>query len=96
MGLVKLNTKISKNNKDLSRLVLAVAIVEPMMTLPQIQEIWVNHQTGGVSLLTWALYFFSSVVWFVYGLAIKDKALTVTGLLWIIVDLIVVIGVLIY
>src|SRR5688572_14223649 len=52
----------------LRRLVLAVAIVEPAMTLPQIYEIWVKHESAGVSALTWGLYISAGFVWLLYGL----------------------------
>lgn len=79
----------------IKKLVLAVAIIEPLMTIPQIYNIWVQHQTAGVSLLTWLLFVFAAATWLIYGLKIKDLPLIISGGLWVIVELAVVIGLLI-
>ena len=66
------------------------------MTIPQIYTIWTSKNAAGVSLLTWALYVGASLVWFVYGMAVKNRPLAVTGALWILVELGVIIGILKY
>lgn len=75
---------------------MIVAIAEPLMTIPQIYTIWTSKNAAGVSLLTWALYVGASLVWFVYGMAVKNRPLAVTGALWILVELGVIIGILKY
>jgi uncharacterized protein with PQ loop repeat len=49
--------------------VLAVAIIEPLMTLPQIYEIWFKHQAEGVSAATWGSYTIAALIWLLYGIS---------------------------
>lgn len=78
------------------RSVLVVAIVEPALTLPQVYEIWVNHQAEGVSGLTWFMYIGAAVIWLLYGLQIKDKPLIISSILWVFMELAVAIGTVVY
>lgn len=75
---------------------LAVAIIEPIMTLPQIYGVWIKHEAAGVSISTWTLYATSAIVWLLYGLQLKDKPLIISSALWILMDSAVAIGVVIY
>lgn len=81
---------------SLTKLVLAMAIIELLMTLPQVYEIWINKQTSGVSLLTWSFYIFAAIIWLLYGLKIRNKPLIIASALWVIVESTIVIGLLIF
>jgi MtN3 and saliva related transmembrane protein len=80
----------------IKRSVLAMAIIEPIMTLPQIYEIWIERRTEGPSIASWLLYSFAAIVWLLYGLQLKDKPLIISSSLWIVMEATVVIGVLVY
>lgn len=90
--------KITKKQKKLliKRAVLAVAIIEPLTTLPQAYEIWVNQKTEGVSTFTWTMYFIAAIIWLFYGLQIKDKPLIISSMLWVITEFAVVVGLVLY
>lgn len=89
--------RLHLNKKQVvKRAVLAIAIIEPAMTLPQIYEIWIKHEAAGVSVATWGLYISAAFVWLMYGLQLKDKALLTSSVLWIVTELAVVVGALIY
>lgn len=79
----------------LKKTILVVAVIEPLMTIPQIFQIWVRHQTAGVSLLTWLMFIFAALTWLFYGLKIKDLPVALSGFLWTIMELAVVIGLLV-
>ena len=87
-------TKISKIHKMLDQMIYFVALVGPIMTLPQVYEIWVERSFQGVSLWTWASYLTIDFVWFYYGLVHRDRAILFAYTLWIIVNSMVVIGLL--
>jgi uncharacterized protein with PQ loop repeat len=93
--LAEIKYRISKYT-TLTKLVLAMAIIEPLMTLPQVYEVWVKKQTQGVSLLTWSFYLIAAVIWLLYGFKIRDKPLIIASTLWIVVELVVVLGLIIY
>jgi len=80
----------------ITKLVLFMAIAQPISTLPQLEQIWVQKQTEGVSFATWAFYEIAAVVWLAYGLKIHDRPLILTSTLWVVVQGLVVIGLIIY
>ncbi|HEX5455845.1 MAG TPA: PQ-loop domain-containing transporter [Candidatus Saccharimonadales bacterium] len=89
-----------KTNKNQKKEVLAVAylvaIVQPLMVIPQILQIFNNHSAGDVSLLTWVMLILFNTVNFVYGAVYNIKPLVINNLLWVIVDTLVVFGIMLY
>lgn len=97
----RIRIKVKKLNKSqqrqlIKRSVLAVAIIEPVMTIPQIYEIWYRKQAMGVSTVTWSLYIGAAFVWLLYGIQLKDKPLIISSSLWIVTEAAVVAGTLFY
>jgi len=76
---------------SLEKLVLLVAIVEPLMTLPQIIQIYAFRNTGS-SMATWVMYLVSSAIWLVYGIKTRNVPIIITDILWVVVEALVVIG----
>lgn len=76
--------------------VLAMGIVEPLFTLPQAYNIWVKHETVGVSLITWVFFVIASLIWFSYGLSIKSRPIVVSYALYAIFNSLVVIGLIVH
>lgn len=70
-----------------------VALVTPILTIPQLLTIWIQRQTGGVSLLTWGAYAAMSGVWLIYGLLHRQKPLVVSQACLFVIDLAVVLGI---
>lgn len=93
---VSANTKEQSGRNLLSSLVLAVAVAEPLMTVPQIYQIWSTHNAAGVSLATWAGYIGAACIWLAYSMKIKDKPLMVSSALWVVTEALVVAGALLY
>jgi uncharacterized protein with PQ loop repeat len=67
-----------------------------IMTVPQIWTIWVEHDTAGISLLSWATYLLAACLWFVHGLQKGDKSIYVACVGWVLLDAAVVIGIFVY
>lgn len=80
----------------LDKLTFVVGIIGPFTVLPQIYSIYSTHVATGVSLTTWLLIFIVTLPWILYGLAHKDKSIIVSFTLWEVVNMMVVIGVLLY
>jgi len=66
------------------------------MTIPQVLTIWIGQQAAGVSILSWSAYLVSAILWFWFGMQKKDKNIYLPRVGWIVLDLAVIIGVIIY
>ena len=77
----------------LERIVRAFSVVTLVMTVPQAYGVWFGREVGGVSLLSWATYLLSAVLWFVYGWRKGDKTIYVACIGWIVLDAAIVLGV---
>lgn len=80
----------------LRRLVGGMSVFTLAMTLPQVFNIWVRHQAGGVSVLSWSAYLLSAVLWFWYGLRQRDRNIYLPCVGWIVLDGAVIAGTLLY
>lgn len=83
-------------NIFLDKLTFIAGIIGPFTVLPQIYSIFSSHSAAGVSMATWLLIFIVTLPWVFYGIAHKEKSIIVSFTLWEIVNLMVVVGVLIY
>ena len=93
--MVKHLTKHDTKNM-LGRLVLAVAIAEPLSTIPQIIDLYSSKDAHGLSLLSWFLFFIGASIWLAYGVKIKNIPLIISSFLWVTTELILIVGILIY
>jgi uncharacterized protein with PQ loop repeat len=84
-----------KWKKNLDKLLLVIAVVMPLMTLPQIYKILLFRDASGVSPLTWGLYFIFSIPWLAYGIVHQEKPIIITYSLWLILDAIVAVSALV-
>ncbi|MEK6903255.1 MAG: hypothetical protein AABW64_01240 [Nanoarchaeota archaeon] len=80
----------------LDHLVMAVAVIGPLTTAPQIYKIFMEKTAVGISLFTWSAYLILTLPLLVYGIVHRDKQLITMYILWIIVDGVVVVGTLMY
>ncbi len=89
--------QLTTSNKKLTlhSLVIVVGIIGPLMTIPQIYQIWVVKQKAGVSLWTWGLYLLETAIWLWYGLKIKSTPIIVSCFIWVLMDAAVVLGLLV-
>lgn len=72
------------------------AVLLPFTTLDQLHIIYVQKKTEGVSTLTWLLYGILSIPLFAYSVIRKDKPMIILNGLWVIIDLSVWFGVILY
>ena len=83
-----------KNMMD--RLIYFFGILGPVMAIPQLAEIWVVKNTQGVSEITWGAFLIIAFFWLFYGILHKEKPIIITYIGWIIADLLILAGILIY
>jgi uncharacterized protein with PQ loop repeat len=67
-----------------------------IMTIPQVLKIWIDKNAAGLSLVTWISYLLFSFVWFFYGVVHKERPIIIGNFFWILLDLLIVIGTILY
>ncbi len=82
--------------QPLERMLNLLSALTLLMTVPQVLVIWIGHNAGGVSLVSWLSYLIAACLWFIYGLRKHDKSIYLACIGWIILDSAVVIGVVMY
>ena len=80
----------------LDQLLVIVAIIGPLLDVPQIYKIYYLKNAAGVSVLSWSLYAFFDIPWIAYGFVHKEKPIIIAYSFWFVTNLIVIIGTLIY
>ena len=86
----------STSETVLRRILAGMSVFTLLMTIPQVLTIWIGHQAAGVSLFTWSAYLLSAVLWLWFGIHKKDKNIYLPCVGWIILDVGVILGVIIY
>ncbi|MAE49208.1 hypothetical protein CMI48_00100 [Candidatus Pacearchaeota archaeon] len=82
--------------KFLDKIIFAVAFIMPLMTLPQIYNIWILKDASGVSVVTWASFLFFALIWLSYGIVHREKPLIISYATWIVMHISVVVGAVLY
>ena len=77
------NNSMFLNSMD--KFMYVIALIAPVMTIPQLIDV-LQGNTKGVSPLTWGAYAFVSALWCIYGIFHKDKPLILTQFLLLILD----------
>jgi uncharacterized protein with PQ loop repeat len=80
----------------LERVLRAMSVMTMLMTVPQVLTIWIGHNAGGVSASSWGTYLVAAVLWFAYGVQKRDRTIYLACIGWILLDVAVVAGVIIY
>jgi uncharacterized protein with PQ loop repeat len=91
---IKLTKK--KKYKLLDNAIYLAGIIGLLMTLPQLIKIWMYQDASGVSALSWGTYVLIAITWLVYGTIHKQKPIIVTNCFWIVMDLAIMTGAIIY
>jgi uncharacterized protein with PQ loop repeat len=80
----------------LERVLGFFSLVTMLMTVPQVLTIWIGHNAAGVSAVSWAAYLVSACLRFVHGLQKGDKTIYLPCIGWILLDVAIVAGVVVY
>ncbi len=71
-------------------------LVGPISTIPQVVIIFANKSATDVSMLSWALYTATTVIFLLYSIIHRAKPMIINSLLWLLADIAVIIGVILY
>ena len=80
----------------LEKVLRGLSVFTMLMTVPQVLTIWIGHNAGGVSLISWVAYLIAACMWFVYGVQKNDKTIYLACVGWVVLDLAIVIGVIVH
>ncbi|NQZ84193.1 MAG: hypothetical protein HRU03_00605 [Nanoarchaeales archaeon] len=80
----------------LDKIIYFVGVSGPIMTIPQVWEIYSKHDATGVSLVSWGWYLATAFVWLTYAIVHKEKPLIMTYALWILIEIVLVVGIVLY
>ncbi len=88
--------KKSEIERYAERIALVAGIIQPLVTIPQIYEIYSSQQAENVSLITWVGYLIFGVIFLIYGYIFKLRPIFYGQIIWVILQITVVTGILIY
>jgi uncharacterized protein with PQ loop repeat len=84
------------SQKMIGYMMYVVAVGMPLTTIPQLQQLYSTKVTTGLSLSTWIMYTIFGVVPLLYALSNKLRPLILTNILWMVVDLAMIYGIIVY
>jgi uncharacterized protein with PQ loop repeat len=86
--------KKPENHRFVDKLIYLAAILEPLVTLPQVIVIFRDKSAQGVSISSWFGFQVLTAVWIWYGIVHKDKAIIIyQGLFFIFQGMVIVGGI---
>ena len=74
-------------------IIYIVAVLGPLIAIPQVLKIWYVKDATGVSLITWVGYLAGGFFWLTYGILHKEKPIIITNGLWIFVQIFIIVGI---
>jgi len=77
-------------------LMFVVGIIGPLVSVPQLIKIFGEHTVSGISIASWFGYIGLTLLWLLYGLVHKERPIIITQALWLVVNIVTVIGAIIY
>lgn len=80
----------------LDKAVYAAGVIGPVMTIPQIALIYIGQDATGVSPISWLAWALLDIPWILYGLAHKERPIVMTYSLWLVCNLLVFVGAILY
>lgn len=86
----------NKWKRFLDKAIYFIAVFGPVMTIPQVLRIWRGKNATGVSVVSWSAYLFVAAFWLLYGIVHKEKPIIFTNILWIIFEIMIISGTLVY
>lgn len=80
----------------LDRIMVFVAIAGPIAMLPQVYQAFASQDTKGLSVITWVVWTFISVIWFIYGLVHKEIPILVSQGIYFVLHICILMAIFLY
>ncbi len=85
-----------KKKRILDIIIYPIGVLGPLITVPQAFKIWTEKTAEGVSITSWLGLFCIAIAWIIYGVAHKDKPITLTNIGFAAVQFFIVLGIIMY
>ena len=87
-----------KYDKDklLGKSIYIAGIIGPVVTLDQLRKVWIVQDAEGISVISWVGYLVAAILFMIYGIAHKEKPIIFTYAIWIVLDILMIVGSLLY
>ncbi len=85
-----------KWKRFIDKLIYPIGILGPIMGIPQLIHIYGDKNVEGLTLSTWLLWSIINSFWLLYGFVHKEKPIIITNIMWLMMNVSVVIGILLY
>ena len=76
----------------LDRIVLVISVLYPLSAVPQIIDVFAGRAQG-VSIISWSIFLVCAGFFLLYGIRRKVLPMIVSNSLWVIMDILVIIGI---
>ncbi|MEK7107430.1 MAG: hypothetical protein AAB899_04570, partial [Patescibacteria group bacterium] len=76
--------------------VYTAGILGPVISLPQVIIVYVGQDVAGISVISWLGWAILDIPFIIYGFAHKERPIIITYTLWMMINLSVAIGAVIY
>ena len=80
----------------MDRIIYVVAFAGPVMTVPQVLQIFLDKNASGISVISWITYTITSTFWLIYGILHKDKPIAISSIAWIILEIFIIAGTILF
>ena len=94
--MVSRRGKETKFSKFVDESIYVIAFIGPLITVPQLLQIWMEKSATGVSIVTWCGLLIYDIFWIVYSVVHKDKPLLLTKSLFVAIEIPVILGIILY
>lgn len=80
----------------LDEIILAIAVLGPLMSFSQVIQIYTTQQVAGISPIAYGSSMLFNIPWIIYGIVHRDMRITVCYILWFIINSSVFVGIFLY
>ncbi|MFH1290457.1 MAG: hypothetical protein ABIH92_03550 [Nanoarchaeota archaeon] len=82
-----------KLKRVLEFMIYFVGFLGTILTIPEAYKIWTTQSAAGSSIVSWISLTLFTPFWIFYGILHKKKSLTMTYVVWFIINALVVVGI---
>ncbi len=80
----------------LDRLLIVIAAIAPLFSIPQIWKVFSTQSAGDLSLISWLTWTIGDIPWIIYGFVHKEKPIIIGYLLWFLMNGAIVVGIILF